>query len=388
MSIDILSGEAAIGAASESEFAGMVAPRRFRIDPKLAEKADTLLEAAMTGQWGAEVRLAEAFSTSDFKLAAFASIDTETLRRYRAQEPVWQQYCDQTLVNDFRPKRLRSSNEDFDAYDRVPEATEYPIGDKTNDAIYGIQVFKHGRRKAITWEAWKNNEAVDELGNLPDKLSRAAINTESLNAVGNLLAIDPLTKRASDVNKSFFKNANGNAPTNAPFTRANVEAAITGMATRKDPVSGRTITRPDVVVVIPKALESAAIGIFSPQTVRVETTDAQGVKTTTEQTNPLAGTTWVVEPMLDWVNTHAKAATTWFVVPKPGGPRPALWTAKLRGYEAPDLRVKADAGQRIGGGAISPLEGSFEIDDIQFRGRHIVGRQTADPLFTYVSYGA
>lgn len=387
MTITHLNGADAVNAASESEFAGMASPRRYRIDPKLAEHADALLESAFRGEWGAEVRLAEAFSTSDFKMAAFASIDTEMLRRYQTQPTVWQSYCDQTPVNDFRPKRLVVDGEDSDAYQVVPEGTEYPAADGTNRGLYAIAVLKYGRRKAITWEAWKNNEAIDELGSLPDKLSKAAVNTEALNAVANLLKVDPLTNKAASINTDFFKTANGNAPDNKPFTRENVQAAINGMATRKDPVSGRTIARPDVVVVIPKSLEAQAIAIFSPQTVRIETTDANGVKTTTEQANPLAGTTYVVEPMLDYVHTHAKAATTWFVVPKPGGPRPALWTAKLRGYETPDLRIKADAGQRVGGGLISPLEGSFEIDDIQFRGRHIVGHQTADPLFTYASYG-
>jgi hypothetical protein len=65
-----------------------------------------------------------------------------------------------------------------------------------------------------------------------------------------------------------------------------------------------------------------------------------------------------------------------------------MWAAFLAGHEQPDLRVKADTGFRVGGGAISALEGSFEIDDIQYRGRHIVGNQQADPLFTYCSLGS
>ena len=50
--------------------------------------------------------------------------------------------------------------------------------------------------------------------------------------------------------------------------------------------------------------------------------------------------------------------------------------------------MKADTGTRVGGGAIAAQDGSFDIDDIQYRGRHIVGNQTADPLFTYVSLGS
>lgn len=110
--------------------------------------------------------------------------------------------------------------------------------------------------------------------------------------------------------------------------------------------------------------------------------------TETVEGNPLAGVEFVVDPFLDQLNTHAKAATTWFVVPKPGSARPALWAAKLRGHEQPDLRVKADQGNQVGGGAIAFDEGSFELDTIEWRARHVLGAQVGDPMFTYVSLGS
>lgn len=394
MSIELLTGTAAANAASESDFSGMASPRRYRIDPRLLDTADRMLEAAFTGQWGAEVRLAEAFtkpvseafSTSDFKLAAFAIIDTEMLRRYDVMQPVWQRYCDTTLVSDFRPKRLRMGADGMETFERVPEGTEYPIDDATAAMLYAIAVAKYGRRKALTWEAWKNNEAIDELGDLPGKLAVGARNTEALVAVSNLLKMDAKGLTATDINTGFFKSANGNAPTTLPLTRDNLKTVLDSMAVKKDQ-NGQTLVAPPLVVVIPKALEATMKAIVDPAYVRTEVVNGS-TTTVTEVANPLGAVEYVVEPMLDQVNKHAKAATTWFVVPKPGSARPALWVAKLRGYESPDLRIKADAGQRIGGGLISPLEGSFEIDDIQFRGRHIIGAQTASPTFTYASYGA
>ena len=102
----------------------------------------------------------------------------------------------------------------------------------------------------------------------------------------------------------------------------------------------------------------------------------------------LAGVEFAVDPYLDQLNTHAKAAGTWFVLPKPGSVRPAVWAAKLRGHEVPDLRVGADQGNLVGGGAISYTEGSFEVDTLEWRTRHVLGAQTADPAFTYVSLGS
>lgn len=383
MTIELLTGDAAASAGSDAEFAGFANPRAFKIGEALETKASTMLSEAFSNSWGSDVKLAEAFSTSDFKLAAFAELDKELQAQYEALPSVWEQYTDQTTVRDFRPKRLLSRWRNTLGLARVPELTEYPAEDQRGADEYGITVAKYGRRFAISWEAWLNNEAIGELEDLPGELARQAKETEVLNAVSNLLLIDPATGLASSVNTGFFKSANGNAPTALPLTRDNLKAVLDGMAVKKDPHSGRVIARPDVVVVIPKALESTMLGIVSATIIR---TTVGGVET--EQANEYANLSYVVEPMLDAVNTHAKAATTWFVVPKPGSLRPALWAAKLKGHETPDIRVKADTGKTVTGGDISPLEGSFEVDDIQYRGRHIVGAQTADALFTYVSLGS
>lgn len=383
MSIEILSGDAAVNAASDSDFAGFTNPRGFRIGEATAGRARTMLSEAFDNKWGADVRLAEAFSTSDFKLAAAAELDKEMQTQYEELPTVWNQYTDRTTVRDFRPKRLLSRWRNNVGYARVPELTEYPAADQRGATEYAISVAKYGRRFALSWEAWKNNEAIGELEDLPGELARQARETETIAALSNLLTIDPVTNLAASVNTGFFKAANNNAPTALPLTRDNLKSVLDGMAVKNDPNSGRKIARPDVVVVIPKALEATMLSIIRPTIIRTTT---GGVEV--EESNYLANVSYVVEPMLDFLNTHAKAATTWFVLPKPGGPRPAMWAAFLAGYEVPDLRVKADTGNRIGGGDISALEGSFEIDDIQYRGRHIVGNQQADPLFTYVSLGS
>ena len=383
MTIELLSGSAAENAATESDFSGTVNPRHFQVGETLAAKATKYMSEAFQNRWGADVRLAEAFSTSDFKLAAAAELDKEMLAQYDELPSNWDQYTDTTTVRDFRPKRLQSRWRSTIGMSRVPELTEYPADDRRGAAEYAIQVAKYGRRFAISWEAWLNNEAIGELEDLPAELARQARETEAIAAVSNLLLVDPATNTASDVNTAFFKSANGNAPGNLPLTRANLKTVLDGMATKKDPNSKRVIARPEVVVVIPKALESQMLSIIRPTEVRVT---VGGVETI--ESNEFSGLSYVVEPMLDFVNTHAAAATTWFVLPKPRSTRPAMWVAKLAGHEQPDLRVKADTGRRVGGGEISALEGSFEIDDIQYRGRHIVGNQQGDALFTYVSRGA
>lgn len=383
MTIQLLEGPAAVSAASDSDFAGTLNPRAFRIGEATSRRAQIAMSEAFANKWGADVKLAEAFSTSDFKLAASAELDKEMLAQYDAFPSVWRQYTDVTSVRDFRPKRLQSRWRNTVGFSRVPELTEYPADDRRGAIEYAIAVAKYGRRFAISWEAWLNNEAIGELEDLPGELARQAGETEMINAVSNLLAVDPITNTAAGVNTAFFKAGNANAPTALPLTDINLQAALDAMATKKDPNSGRVIARPDVIVVVPKALEITMERIKAVREVKTTT----GGREVTEA-NQLANVDFVVEPMLDFINTSNKAATTWFIVPKPGTPRPALWAAFLAGHEQPDLRVKANTGQRVGGGDISALEGSFEIDDIQYRGRHIVGNQQADALFTYCSLGS
>ena len=377
MSIEILHGDAAVEAGTDTEFAGTVSPRNYRISESLMDKAMTLMENAFRGKWGADKTLAEAFSTSDFTLAAFAAIDTEMLRAYDELPSVWRDYTTVTTVNDFRPKRLLDKWRNTVGFEPVPELTEYPAEDSRGKALYQISVTKMGRRFALSWESWINNEAIQELEDLPAVLARQARESEAINAVSNLIAAD-----RNGVNTNFFKSGNGNAPGALALTLDNLDTVLGNMASKKSAVTGKVVASPDLVVVVPKALERTIQRILAIRTIRRTSGSDE------YEYDNFVNVDYVVEPMLDYWNTGNKAATTWFVVPKPASVQPALWAAFLRGHETPDLRVKASGSTRVGGGEVSPLEGSFEMDDIQYRGRHVLGHQNGDPTFTYASNGS
>ncbi|AIY17779.1 hypothetical protein GUY44_07120 [Pimelobacter simplex] len=379
--IEVLHGNAAVEAASDADFPGATNPRNYQITESLMDKAMTLMEDAFRGKWGAAQRLAEAFATSDFTLAAFAAIDTEMQRQYDELPSTWRGYTDVTTVNDFRPKRLLDKWRNTVGFDLVPELTEYPAEDARGHALNEIAVAKFGRRFAISWESWINNEAIQEFEDLPGVIARQARETEAINAVSNLIAAD-----RNGVNTAFFKAGNGNAPTALPLTLDNLDGVLDLMAARKSKISGRTVAAPPLQVVVPQTLKRTIERILAVRTIKKTTTS--GSDSTEFEYDNYVNVDYVVDPMLDYWNTGSKAAGTWFVVPKPKTARPALWAAYLRGHEQPDIRVKSSASQRVGGGDVSPLEGSFEIDDIQYRGRHIVGHQNGDPTFTYASNGS
>jgi hypothetical protein len=134
---------------------------------------------------------------------------------------------------------------------------------------------------------------------------------------------------------------------------------------------------------VPPALEVTANNIVNAVLIRNKTT-SQDV----EVGNWLSGKlSVVVNPWLSVIDVSANAATTWYLLPAPSIARPAVTMGFLRGFEVPDLRVKADTGQRVGGGNVPAEEGSFDTDDIQYRLRHVTGGTTLDPIAAWASNG-
>ncbi len=383
MDLQLINGPASETANADAGefFEGTQAPRRYRISEALMGRAQDFLEDMFAGRKDRH-QIKEAFSTSDFTLAAFAVIDTKMMEKYDELPSVWRQYTDVTTVNDFRPQRLLLKWFETIGLKVVPELTEYPTGGGKGHDTNWINVAKYGLRDAVSWEASINNTAIDELEAMPTKYANAVKETEAINALANLLNVDPKTNLASGFNTAFFKAGNGNAPSTMKFNADNVDTVLDAMSQKVPKGNEKIVVPPELQIVIPKALERQAQRILNLREIRITEGTQEKV-----YDNYLKTMDYTVEPMLDAILNTASKATTWFVVPKPGARRPASFAAFLRGYESPDMRYKANAGQRLAGGDISPLEGSFEIDDIQTRVRHVLGHQTGDPTFTFASDG-
>lgn len=75
-----------------------------------------------------------------------------------------------------------------------------------------------------------------------------------------------------------------------------------------------------------------------------------------------------------FVETSFLEGDEWLILPKPGAiRRPVLELLRLRGYEAPELRISGDTGSYVGGSAVSPFEGSFDADTVDYRIRYVAG---------------
>ncbi|MBE7701262.1 hypothetical protein H9623_13255 [Oerskovia sp. Sa1BUA8] len=321
--------------------------------------------------WGGSDRAAllvkEALSTSDlFRSATGDVLDRELLARYTDLPVQWTGFARRTTVKDFKPKKLIDILGGRTALDVVPELSEYPNAvHDTNE--YEISVQKFGRRFGYSFEASVNDD-IDELKTIPEAFASAARITEDTTA--NALIVTS----AGAPNPAFFNAGNGNAPVAKILDHTNLSDAITVVSTKED-TEGNLVVPNGLVLVVGPAQEMNARRILNATEVRV----TNGSKTTLEP-NWLKGVVTLV------VNARLKG-TAWFVLPAPTSARPAIAVAFLRGWETPDLRQQNLTGTRVGGGAISPDEGSFNEDGVYFRVRHIVGGATVDPIHTYAATG-
>ncbi|VXA92508.1 Mu-like prophage major head subunit gpT family protein [Citricoccus sp. K5] len=341
----------------------------------MVEAAKLFNDGMKRGNPFKKAMLSEALTRGDFNIYLGAAFDREMLAKYEDLTPEWQKLARATTVKDFKPKTFVDLFGGRGALDEVKEGAEYKERNK-DAAKYELAVKKFGNLFKLTWELIVNDD-LDGLTQLPADLAQGAIETEDKAAFEAFVS-------AAGPKADFFKSANGNAVDNKPLTRANLQAAYVAISKRKDKNGNPSrVANSKMQLVVPAALMFEAEQLVSTPTIPNPEGGSGMIP------NPLAGKfTVVVSDYLTVVNTSAKADTTWYLLPAPTASRPALVVAKLRGQENPDIRVKADQGQRLTGGAISPEEGSFGDDTIAYRGRHVVGAGTLDPMLTYASTGS
>lgn len=336
---------------------------------RVGEAAD-LFGAALAGSKRKMLDLQEALTTSDFPILLGSVFDRELLTRYEDVQPVWTQFCSRSTVRDFKPKKLVDLIGGRGILDPVAQGEEYPARSKS-EKEYELSVAKRGGRFQITWED-KINDDLDALRTLPDDLAQGAADTE------DFLATQLLAK-SGGVNTDFFKSANGNAPGTLALTADNLDQVLTNISQRKDS-EGRPIVNKGQVLVVPPGLANQARRILNATELRF----TDGAKTTITSNYMAGSVRLVVNPWLPVINTTS-GSRAWYILPEPNSSRKALILGFLRGHEAPDLRVKADAGNRAGGGPVAPEDGGFDDDTIQYRVRHVLGGAVLEPIATYAS---
>lgn len=365
---------------------------------RIAE-ALTVLGDAMQGNTPRGLRgkavLQEALAKGDFPILLGQALDRELLQRYQAIPSVWRQFARPITVNDFRPHTFIDVLGGQAGLSRVGELQEYPAR-KIMETSSTITVAKFGDRFALSWEAIVNDQ-LQQLVDLPDRLATAAVETEDRLAAAQVASATGPNAALFGANAVRGPGWDPAAPTvnttsniltgNPALTDSALSNALQAISTRRD-VDGRPIVVRAAILMVPPALQLTAERIVNATQVTLQSGSGNG-QTITQYDNPLRNAVRVVvNPWLPVVDTSANANTTWYLLPDTGNARPAVALAHLRGYETPDLRVKSDTGQRVGGGNIPASEGSFDIDDVQYRVRHVIGGGTVDGIAAAASNGS
>jgi hypothetical protein len=357
-------------------------------------EAAKLLEGALRGDRQDKLKLQEGISTSDLPVQLAPTINKIMLENYADQPKVWDQFAQRLVVDDFRPvnyMNLAYEDEGLDnAGDKfrngslptVGEYDEYPTAGWFSITEHDFQVKKSGSRVRFSWESIVNDGNISLLERLPLELARKAAGKEDEEVTKQLVT-------ASGLNTDNFKSGNQNLLASNPVLSLEaLEAAIT--AANVQTYNGKSITPfSRFVLVVPQALELTAKKILAIQQVRVETTSGSTV-TSTVAGNPIASQIQiVVNPWIKKIYNNSNADKFWFLLPVPSDTlNPGIVLGFLRGYEAPELRVKANAGLYLGGGAVPAREGSFDNDDFEMRIRHIATGGFMLPTGTIASTGA
>lgn len=315
----------------------------------------------------------EAMTTSDAVFSFTHLTNLNLLPQFDEAPRTWTQIAGTRTVSDFRPAVLYSlvpqweSGALGDGDPRfispiVPEAAPYPYAKFSGEEYTGNKITKRGFKVGLSWEALIN-DPVGYVNSLPGELLKVALDTEEYEVHNALLG-------TSDT----YQLAAGTAPITGGTVLANDVLSRDALLLALKQWSARTVNDRKIVntggwnlVVAPGT--SAAVNFILNQTLgQIRTNPAAGTEEFVYAVggpNPLSGIT-VIES--EYVSGDA-----WYMLPKVGGyRRPVLELGRLAGHESPELRMDNATGQYIGRSTVSPFEGSFENDTMDFRLRQVV----------------
>lgn len=336
-----------------------------------------LVEKTKRGNRLAAGTLVEAMTTSDAVFNFAHLVNLNVLPQFDEAPRTWTTIAGRRGLSDFRPAVLYSLFPQWDANNGtlgdgsprhispvVPEGVAYPYANLRGEEYESGGIAKRGFKVGLTWEALVN-DAVGFVNALPGEILNVALDTEEYEVYNALISGvgsgQQLAAQAAPVGGTAAVLANN------VLSRDALLAALEQFAART--VNGRRIVNTsgwNLVVPVGKGL--GANFILNQTLGQINTNPAAGTQEFVFQVNgdnPLSG--------ISVVESEYVTGTAWYLLPKVGGfRRPVLELGTLIGNEAPELRINNATGNYVGGGVVSPFEGSFSNDSIDFRVRQVI----------------
>lgn len=363
---------------------------RLRVMPGVTKRKVQWMNEAIEGTLRGNIRksaeLVEAMSTTDAIFNFAHAFNLNFIPQWEEAPRTWTKIAGVRGASDFRPVNLYTLTRKWEkgtlgdgdpasVAPVVPEGTAYPLAYMAGEQVEGGKLLKRGFKTDFTFEAMKN-DAVGFITALPGETREVALDTEEYEVYSALNAA------LTDDNKlTAGTNPDGTTvAANAPLSREALIRAKAELATRK--IAGRQIGTRLGNLVLLVAPGQKIYADFVINTLSLKEVKKGDLTLTANGYNPLAG--------IEVVETEYFAGAKWALVPAGGkvGNRPTLERLQLIGYEAPELRVSDFTGSFVGGGAVSPFEGSFDNDSVTFRLRQFGGGVAWTPQSFIWSPGA
>jgi len=354
------------------------------------KEAANIYAAALNGSRWDMLRFQEAMTTSDFPNLFADILDRQLLSAYRIADKTWPQIAQRKTVNDFRTvKRFPYQYGASSALAVVPMDGVYPEDKISDTAPYTYAVQKYGRRLPFAFETITNDD-LDALKDAPDRFARACTATEEKFATQLYVgATGPNTSFFTDGNKNIMSVAAGATAANPVLSIAALQDAWRMLMLQKDP-DGNPIVVTYITLVVGPALYITAKNIL--EAFELWLVGAEAGATANQQlhvNNWMKGNVKLV--MNPWIPTIATTgtygATSWWLFADAANGNAALEMGFLKGYEEPQIFMKAPNAQMVGGGMANVMAGDFDTDSIQYKVRHIFGGATIDPKLALGSTG-
>lgn len=380
----------------DADFSGMVplwSQRRetkgwhetcLRLEDMIDRRED--FSASKMDQATYEYILKHAYGTDDFPLAFGDIIDRRLKARYmslgRVLDPLFVigTNRDFKTANIFRMQGTTKRLQQVGEFGEYLEAARY-------ETRWQIKLNKYGKSFQMSWEAFLN----DDLGifdGVPTDMADSAINTEAWLQTSTFWDADgPLDAYFADADEG-----QGGVSSNT-LTIANVQSGVAALrvtTTNMRNYQGEPIMKRPRYLVVNPSHEYDARQILESSEVRWAGAGAGSSDTAKYQTGTknIANTLNLDLIVDDWLavvcTTGTIGATTWgiFCDNIKGGE-----FRRLAGHEAPELFMRLPNAVRVGGGAVTPFDGSFTDDSIAYKVRHCAATTTTDMRAGWASDG-
>lgn len=333
--------------------------------------------------WRHEYQLREAITTSDFPALFGFTLERDILARVQAATANWRLFTKVSTLPNFNVGEAHKVIGNDGLMTQVAEKAPYPQQTIAN-GHYHRRVYKWGSQFDISWES-VINDVLGAFSDIPERFSNAVTYTRAYNVTSlYAMATGPHTSLFGAPVADAADLANVTNLGALPLTIANLTTTIGLMVAQQDAL-GKPLSITPRYLVVPPALELTARAIVTSALQLANTT--ANVPLPAANVLSQVGLQVVVDPLLPVIDTSGNGNGTWYLFADPSQVA-AIQMDFLRGYENPEIVMKASDKVTAGGAAMGPFAGDFDSDDIKYRVRDVHGGARLDVRACYAQVSA